>query len=176
MPRQHHTRKEVATRKDRLALCLVWLMVKNLEVRVTDDAGHDHNRPRSVIPHQGLRDPAVQSVRHLTQCGHVACLSLGVSASASLSSFSGLLSAMPSARTRAARKGLSLLVAPTGLPVLAILLSPKFLVLLLICNSFDVGYLLALSNSASSKPIGAEGLPLGMNWNAMTCPRPLSPH
>ena len=67
-----------------------------------------------------------------------------------------------SARTKAARKGLSLLVAPTGLPVLAILLSLKLLVLLLICNSFDVGYLLALSNSASV-PIGAEGLLLGMN-------------
>ena len=73
-----------------------------------------------------------------------------MSALASSSSFSGLLSAISSARTKAARKGLSLLVAPTGLPVLAILLSPKFLVLLLICNSFDVGYLLALSNSASN--------------------------
>ena len=49
----------------------------------------------------------------------------------------------------ASRKGLSL-CCPLGLAIC----SPKLLVMLLICNSFDVGYPLALSNSASHRSRG----------------------
>ena len=37
-------------------------------------AGHDHNRARSVIPHQGLRDLAVHPVAHFPDCVNLTSL------------------------------------------------------------------------------------------------------